>query len=299
MNYSNLRGKLIPKYGEGNMILTPDQEKALALYMSQGMTREQALEQVKRDSFEGSEAEATQISEDNNNKKAQAHKDWLVKDYETRQEDHTLGAKVGAQFGKAAATAIGNLGGDTGAIGTTGVIQGIDAAMAGDAAGGAMGIVGGAVTQAVGIADNALMGDKNFSASSQAIDKGVHTVSGALMQSGNPYAMAAGVALEGLNFATKAGGRTVPGFDVDIEGSGYGTVGHMESSSGRVWDTWSGATARKLAKRNEQARMALNAADISSSQSFQQEARANSIQNVLEANRAALAGGVDTSLLGS
>ena len=45
--------------------------------------------------------------------------------------------------------------------------------------------------------------------------------------------------------------------------------------------------------------MALAAADISEDQRFEQEARANSVTNVLEQNKIALAGGIDTSLLGS
>ena len=45
--------------------------------------------------------------------------------------------------------------------------------------------------------------------------------------------------------------------------------------------------------------MAIAAADISEDQAYQQEARANSITNVLEANQIALAGGIDTSLLGN
>lgn len=109
----------------------------------------------------------------------------------------------------------------------------------------------------------------------------------------------AGAVLEGLNFITKAGGKTVPGYDVNINNSGYGNLGHQESSSGRIWDSWTGKTGRKLAKRNEQARMALNAASISEDQAYEQEARANSITNVLEQNQIALAGGIDTSLLGN
>jgi hypothetical protein len=54
--------------------------------------------------------------------------------------------------------------------------------------------------------DNLAMGDKNFDAQSEAIDGAVHGVSGALMKSGNPYAMAAGAVLEGVNFISKAGG---------------------------------------------------------------------------------------------
>lgn len=156
-----------------------------------------------------------------------------------------------------------------------------------------MGVVGEAATAAISAVDGALMGDKNFSAQSQAIDQAVHGVSGALMKSGNPYAMAAGVALEGINFITKAGGKTVPGFDVNINNSGYGNMGHMSSESGRIWNNMD----KKLAKRNEQARMALAAADISQEQQYQQEARANSVTNVLQQNQIALAGGVDPSLL--
>jgi N-methylhydantoinase B/oxoprolinase/acetone carboxylase alpha subunit len=79
-----------------------------------------------------------------------------------------------------------------------------------------------AAVGAVNALDSAVMGDKNFGAQSQAIDGAVHAASSALMQSGNPYAMIAGAALEGANFLTKAGGQTVQGFDVDINSSGYG-----------------------------------------------------------------------------
>lgn len=166
-------------------------------------------------------------------------------------------------------------------------------------------IAGGAIA-ATSAVDEALMGDKNFGAQSQAIDSAVHGVSGALMSSGNPYAMAAGAALEGANFLTKAGGQTVQGFDVDINNSGYGNLGHMESSSSRDFGAMIGLgglnrskTEAKLARRNEQARMALAAAAISEDQSFEQEARMNSIQNVIINNQIALAGGVDVSGLGS
>ena len=154
--------------------------------------------------------------------------------------------------------------------------------------------------------DNALMGDKNFGAQSQAIDSAVHGISGALMSSGNPYAMAAGAALEGANFLTKAGGQTVQGFDVNIENSGFGTTGHMESTSSRDWGAFIGLGGvfnknieRKLAKRNEQARMAMQAAEISDDIKFEQEARMNSVDNVLRNNQIALAGGINTSLLGN
>lgn len=147
--------------------------------------------------------------------------------------------------------------------------------------------------------DNLAMGDKNFGAQSEAIDSAVHGVSGALMKSGNPYAIAVGAALEGANFLTKAGGQTVQGFDVDINSSGYGDLGHMESFSSRSFFGLGNKNVEaKLKKRNLQAQMAMNAANIAEEQSFEQEARMNSIQNTITNNQMALAGGLDTSLLG-
>ena len=122
------------------------------------------------------------------------------------------------------------------------------------------------------------------------------------MSSGNPYAALAGVALEGANFLTKAGGQTVQGFDVDINNSGYGNLGHMESSSSRDFGTLIGLGGltdskmeQKLARRNQQARMALKAASISEDQSFEQEARRNSVTNTIMQNQQALSGGIDLS----
>lgn len=160
------------------------------------------------------------------------------------------------------------------------------------------------------VIDDALTGDKNFEAQSEAIDSAVHAASSALMNSGNPYAIAAGAVLEGANFLTKAGGQTVQGFDVDINSSGYGDMGHMESSSSRDFSAALGPLGAiftgvnknkmqaKLAKRNQQALMAMNAANIAEEQSFEQEARMNSIQNTIMNNQMALAGGLNTSLLG-
>lgn len=160
-----------------------------------------------------------------------------------------------------------------------------------------------AVTEGVQLVDDLAMGDKNFGAQSEAIDSAVHGVSGVLMKSGNPYAMAAGAVLEGVNFLSKAGGQTVQGFDVDINSSGYGQMGHMESSSSRTIPFLGGIVdskkmQAKLAKRNQEAQMAMNAANIANEQKFEQEARANSIQNTIMNNQMALAGGLDTSLLG-
>lgn len=160
--------------------------------------------------------------------------------------------------------------------------------------------------QAVNAIDDLAMGDKNFGAQSQAIDDAVHGISGALAKTGNPYCVLAAGALEGANFLTKAGGQTVQGFDVDINSSGYGDMGHMESSSSRDFGALiglggifnKGKMQAKLAKRNQQAMMAMNAANIANEQSFEQEARMNSVQNTIMNNQMALAGGLDTSLLG-
>ena len=168
----------------------------------------------------------------------------------------------------------------------------------------AWGMVANAGVAAVNAVDNLVMGDKNFGAQSQAIDSVVHGASKALISSGNPYAMAAGAALEAGNFLTKAGGQTVQGFDVDIKSSGYGTIGHKDSSSSRDLGALIGlgglnvaATERKLKKRNEEAQMALKAADIADTIKFEQEARMNSVDDVIQQNEIALQGGIDTSLL--
>ena len=162
-----------------------------------------------------------------------------------------------------------------------------------------------AASEGYQLLDGTLVGDKNFGAQSEAIDGAVHAASSALMKSGNPYAMLAGAALERANFLTKAGGQTVQGFDVDINSSGYGDLGHMASSSSRDFGAMiglgglnQGKMQAKLAKRNQQALMAMNAANIAEEQSFEQEARMNSIQNTIMNNQMALAGGLDTSLLG-
>lgn len=152
--------------------------------------------------------------------------------------------------------------------------------------------------------DNMLMGNKNFGAQSEAIDSAVHGVSGALIKSGNPYAMAAGAALEVANFATKATGQTVQGFDVNINNSGYGNLGHMESKSNRDFLGALGfgglddsKIEQQLIDRNTQAQMALKAANISEDIKFEQEARMNSVTDIIKQNEIALSGGVDTSVL--
>ena len=168
----------------------------------------------------------------------------------------------------------------------------------------AWGMLAKAGTGAIDAVDNALMGDKNFGAQSQAIDSMVDTTSQALISSGNPYFIAAGFGLKGANFLTKAGGQTVQGADIDIKSSGYGQLNHIESSSSRDFGAILGlgglnaaATQRKLKKRNEEVQMALKAANVADTISFEQEARMNSVDDVLQQNQIALNGGIDTSLL--
>lgn len=200
------------------------------------------------------------------------------------------------------------LGGETGANAYQGAVTGIkNAIKTGDVKGGVMAGVAGAVTMATSAMDNAFMGDKNFGAQSQAIDSAVHGVSGALMKTGNPYCMAAGAIIEGVNFLDKAGGQTTPGFEVNIDNSGYSSnMTHMESKSNRSgmfnpiksWIQGSRGLRKQLEDRNNKVRMALDAAEISEDQKFEQEARMNSVSNTIMNNQEALAGGYNTNALG-
>lgn len=152
--------------------------------------------------------------------------------------------------------------------------------------------------------DNTLMSDKNFGQQSEAIDNAVHGVSSALFKSKNPYAMLAGVGIEGANFLTKIGGNTVQGFNTNINSSGYGNLGNYSSRSFRDFGTFAGLGGLNMnrmnqimADRNQRAQMALNAANIANDIKFEQEARMNSTQDIMYQNQIALNGGIDTSLL--
>lgn len=230
----------------------------------------------------------------------------------TPLNDSELPQSIGPQYNKAlanyataaAGTIAGLVGGQPAADSVNMVSQvAQNPEMAGTKAGkAAMGL--GVISAAGNMADKALMGDKNFGAQSAATDAAVHGASSALMQSGNPYAMAFGTALEVGNLLTKAGGQTVQGVDVDINSSGYGNMGHKESSSSRDFGAILGlgglnaaATQRKLKRRNEEAQMALKAANIADTTKFEQEARMNAVDDVIQQNEIALQGGIDTSLL--
>lgn len=181
-------------------------------------------------------------------------------------------------------------------------LQGVKAGLSNASPGSAIANVGVAAMNAL---DNATMGDKNFGAQSEAIDQAVHGASKALMKSGNPFAMAAGAALEGANFLTKATGQNVQGFDAQINSSGYSSnLGHMESKANRDFLGAIGLGGldrskadKQLKKRNEQAMMALKAANVADTTKFEQEARMNSVDNVLRNNETALAGGLTTQML--
>lgn len=140
-------------------------------------------------------------------------------------------------------------------------------------------------------------GDKNFSEQSQAIDSAVGATTSKLMASGNPYLMAAAGGITAINELTKMGGQSVPGFEVDISSSGYGNLGSMEESSSRGLFFKTANDQKRLDNRNEKASLALAAASISEDQTFQQEARMNSLDNVVQNNEWALNGGVSTDLL--
>lgn len=221
----------------------------------------------------------------------------IIKEFNTLPEPESpkSGNGFGQALGTAALSGVSAMGGGRGA---QAMASGIQMATNG-VKGAGWGIGAGAAVGAMDMIDKAAMGDKNFSAQSQAIDTVVHTASSALLKSGNPYAMIAGAAIEGVNFLSKAGGQTVQGYDVDINNSGYGNLGHQASKSSRA--SLPGFKrhdmASQLARRNEQARMALQAAAISEDQSFEQEARQNNITNILMQNQQALAGGIELNEL--
>lgn len=217
---------------------------------------------------------------------------------------------AGMALGKAAYTGVKstmiNAGGVMGGVATDALKDSIvNGIKNGDVKGAALGSIAGAGVAAANIVDKQTMGDKNFGAQSEAIDGAVHGVSSALMKSGNPYAMIAGAAIEGANFISKAAGQNVQGFDVDINSSGYSSsMGHKDSKANRNWGAIIGLPNlnqkkidAQLAKRNEQAQMAIKAQSVAEEQNFEQEARMESVENTMYRNNVALAGGTDTSLL--
>lgn len=159
------------------------------------------------------------------------------------------------------------------------------------------GAIGQFANAAIDKLDNAVMGDKTFDAQSEAVDDAVRMASQELSKKWPPWGLLAAGVVEGLNFADKAVGKTVQGYEVGNAGSGFGGIEtHQDSLSYR--GTQTGKMRRNLARRQEQVNMALAASSISAEETFQLQARANSVQNTMDANRIALAGGIDTGLLG-
>ena len=322
--YTHIRKQIQSKYGnpisrlQSGGIFPNAKPGSLAYRVQMGIASPEEIEQYKRQIELESEnmEDATNWSNDiqttaesvaNNQQVAQdlyeARKNdgikALAKDIVKQDSESGIGKAAGLiGAGKSIVNSLGKAIGKGGEVGAAGVSAGIDAFLRGDKKAGLAGTIGGAGVMAVNAVDQLAMGDKNFGSQSEAIDTAVHGVSGALMKSGNVWAMAAGAALEGVNFLTKAGGQTVQGFDVDIDSSGYGNIGHMESSSSRSWVSHR-KLQDKLARRNEQARAALAAAQISEDQKFESEARMNSVENTIMNNQIALAGGLQTNLLGS
>lgn len=156
--------------------------------------------------------------------------------------------------------------------------------------------VGNMANKALDTLEDGLMGDKNFNQSSESIDNAVRAASKQAMKFGPWGLLAAGI-LESANFIDKAAGKTAQGFEVGEVGAGFNGIETDQDSA-----SYRGTQARKmkqeLAKRAESVNMALTANRINEDEQFQATARMNSIDNVLNANIMALAGGIDTSLLG-
>lgn len=156
--------------------------------------------------------------------------------------------------------------------------------------------IGTAANKVLDHVEDKLMGDKNFNQNSELIDNSVRTASKALMKAGPWGLLAAGV-LESANFIDKAVGKTVQGFDVGEIGPGFNGIETSQSST-----SWRGTQSkrmkRELARRAESVNMALTANEITEEEEFQMTARLNSRDNVLNANRMALAGGLNTQSLG-
>lgn len=156
--------------------------------------------------------------------------------------------------------------------------------------------VGNMANKALDTLEDGLMGDKNFNQTSETIDNAVRAMSKKAMKFGPWGLLAAGI-LESANFADKAAGKTVQGFEVGEVGSGFNGI-ETDQASASYRGTQAKKMKQELAKRAESVNMALTANRINEDEQFQATARMNSIDNVLNANRMALAGGIDTSLLG-
>lgn len=160
-----------------------------------------------------------------------------------------------------------------------------------------MAVAGAAFGAALGAADQALMGDKKFNQQSQAMDDAANGLANVASQFG-PWGQAAAMAIRAANFADKAAGQTVPGYDVNIESSGFsGVNAHGDTASLRL--SQSRDVDKMLGRQQQQVQMALAAAQLDKDNSLQQEARGASVQDIINRNQIALAGGLGTTTLGA
>lgn len=158
------------------------------------------------------------------------------------------------------------------------------------------GAVGSLANAALDKVTGAVIGDKTFNKQSSAIDDAVRTASTELQGRFPPWGLLAAGILEVSNAADKMAGKTVEGFEVGDLGAGYSGVESTYDA-----ESFRGSQTKQMkeqtARRNEQAMAAIKAADVNEEQAFQQEARMNSIHNVIQNNAWALDGGVSTDLL--
>lgn len=160
-----------------------------------------------------------------------------------------------------------------------------------------MGVISAVGRVGIGAAGEYFTGDKNFNAASEATDEFANAAADVASQFG-PWGQAAALAITAVNTADKMAGKTVPGFKVPISSSGFGnSIKESQDSSYRLSQL--GGIDKALDRRNQQAQMALQAAQLDQTNKFQLEARMASAQDVLRRNQMALAGGYGTETLGA
>ena len=193
-----------------------------------------------------------------------------------------------------------DIGAVMGAMGTKGTSEGSAASAFGAAIGGAgsWGSFGAAAgTAAIDAIGQTTLQGRNFNEASAAGDDFANAASDIAKQFG-PWGQVAAMGIQALNVADKMGGKTVPGFQVPIKSSGFGnSLKESQDQSFRLSQT--GMLDKALARRNQQAQLALQAAQVDKDNSFQLEARMASTEDVLKRNNMALAGGYGTETLGA
>lgn len=150
---------------------------------------------------------------------------------------------------------------------------------------------------AVDTATNALVGDKNFDEESQATDELANGAANIVGQFG-PWGKVAALGIKAVNAADKLAGQTVPGYKVNMTSSGFGGVKtEMGGKSNRLLQM--GNLDKQMDRRNQQAQMALAAAQLDKDNDFMMEARGNSVGDVMKRNKNALDGGLGLDALGA